>query len=148
VRKRTVNAVDILDLDSFGGLTVPIPDSVAAAMRQTNQLFNSEVSEKRNFTALDRVYTADARILPPGAPMVQGREAIKGFWQQAMAGMDVKSVVLATVDAEMAGDSVVEIGRADLSLNNGQTVTVKYVVHWKQEDGLWKWQTDIWNPNQ
>jgi hypothetical protein len=80
--------------------------------------------------------------------MMQGRETIKGFWQQAMAGMDVKSAVLSTVDAEMTGDSVVEIGRADLTTNAGQTVTVKYVVHWKQEDGLWKWHTDIWNLNQ
>ena len=34
-------------------------------MRQTNDLFNAEVASKRNFEALDRVYTADARILPP-----------------------------------------------------------------------------------
>jgi ketosteroid isomerase-like protein len=127
---------------------VPVPDAIAAAMQQTNNIFNTEVSGKRNFGALDKVYTADARILPPGAPMMQGRETIKGFWQQAMAGMDVKSAVLSTVDAEMTGDSVVEIGRADLTTNAGQTVTVKYVVHWKQEDGLWKWHTDIWNLNQ
>ena len=129
-------------------LTMPVPESVAAAMRQTNDLFNTEVSEKRNFAALDKVYTADARILPPGAPMVEGREAIKGFWEQAIAGMDVKSVALSTVNAEMTGDSVVEIGKADLTTKAGQTVAVKYVVHWKQEDGLWKWHTDIWNPNQ
>jgi ketosteroid isomerase-like protein len=125
-----------------------IPDSIAAGMRQTNAVFGTEVSEKRNFDALDKVYTANARILPPGAPMVEGREAIKGFWKQAIAGMDVKSVVLSTVNAEVTGDSVVEIGRAELTTNGGQIVAVKYVVHWKQEDGLWKWHTDIWNPNQ
>jgi ketosteroid isomerase-like protein len=127
---------------------MPIPDAVAAAMRQTNDLFNIEVSGKRNFGLLDKVYTADARILPPGAPMMEGREAIRGFWQQAIAAMDVKSVVLSTVDAQMAGDGVVEIGRAVLTTNTGQEVAVKYVVHWKQEDGVWKWHTDIWNLNQ
>jgi ketosteroid isomerase-like protein len=125
-----------------------IPDSIAAGMRQTNAIFGTEVSEKRDFAALDKVYTADARILPPGAPMVEGREAIKGFWKQAIAGMDIKSVVLSTVTAEVTGDSVVEIGKAELTTNGGQTVAVKYVVHWKQEDGQWKWHTDIWNPNQ
>jgi ketosteroid isomerase-like protein len=127
---------------------MPVPEAIAAAMRQTNHLFNTEVSGKRNFAALDNVYTADARILPPGAPMIAGREAIKSFWAQAMAGMDVASAVLATVDSEMAGDGVVEIGRADLTTHAGQSVAVKYVVHWKQEDGLWKWHTDIWNLNQ
>jgi hypothetical protein len=26
--------------------------------------------------------------------------------------------------------------------------TVKYVVHWKWEDGDWKWNVDIWNQNE
>jgi ketosteroid isomerase-like protein len=117
-------------------------------MRQTNSLFNSEVGTKHNVDALDRVYTANARILPPGAPMIEGRPQIKEFWKQALAAMDVKSVTLTTVDADACGDTVVEIGRADLVTGAGQTVVVKYVVHWKQEDGAWKWHTDIWNLNQ
>ena len=48
----------------------------------------------------------------------------------------------------MAGDSIVEVGRGDLVLGNGQTVAVKYVVLWKQEGGAWKWHTDIWNTNE
>jgi ketosteroid isomerase-like protein len=126
---------------------MPIPDAIAAAMRQTNELFTVEVGSRRNVAALDQVYTADARILPPGAPMIEGRENIKGFWAQAVAGLDVKSCTLATVTAEQAGDSIVEIGRAEITTNAGQTVPVKYVVHWKQEDGRWKWHVDIWNLN-
>ena len=126
---------------------MPVPDAVAAAMRQTNDLFTVEVGSKRNVAALDKVYTAGARILPPGAPMIEGREKIKAFWADAIAGLDVKSVTLATVNAEVTGDSVVEIGRAELMAGGG-AVTVKYVVHWKQEDGVWKWHTDIWNMNQ
>jgi len=80
--------------------------------------------------------------------MVEGREHIKSFWKQAIAAMGATSVKLTTVDAEAAGDSVVEVGRADLTVAGGQVVTVKYVVQWKQEDGTWKWHVDIWNPNQ
>jgi len=127
---------------------MPVPDAVAAAMRQTNDLFNIEVGSKRNIAALDKIYTIDARILPPGTPMVEGRDNIKAFWSQAIAGMDVKSVTLTSVDADFSGDSVVELGRAEIATNSGHTVAVKYVVHWKQEDGLWKWHTDIWNLNQ
>ena len=127
---------------------MPVPDAIAAAMRQTNHLFNTEVGANHNVEALDKVYTAGARILPPGAPMIEGREQIKAFWTQAIAAMDPKSVTLATVQAETAGDGIVEIGRAELTTNAGETVNIKYVVHWKQEDGLWKWHTDIWNLNQ
>ncbi len=80
--------------------------------------------------------------------MIQGVAGIKTFWMQAITGLDVKDATLATVSAEMAGQDVVEIGRAELSLAGGQSVPVKYVVHWKQHDGKWKWHTDIWNMNQ
>jgi hypothetical protein len=69
-------------------------------------------------------------------------------WNQTIEAMGLTNVELTTVQAESAGDGVVEIGRADLALAGGQMVTVKYVVHWKQEDGIWKWNVDIWNPNQ
>ena len=117
-------------------------------MRHTNEFFDAQVIQPNYCDALDRVYTVHARVLPPGAPMIEGREAIKGFWKQAIVGLGLKSVKLATVEAEMAGDSVVEIGSADLTVGDGSIVTVKHVVHWKQEDGAWKWNVDIWNPNQ
>lgn len=117
-------------------------------MAATNRIFDTELVNTGNFDLLDKVYTANARILPPGAPMVAGRANIKEFWKSAIAALGVKSAKLATVDAEMTGDSVVEIGKADLVVGDGSTVTLKYVVHWKQEDGEWKWHVDIWNPNQ
>ena len=71
-----------------------VSESVLAEMRQTNDLFEAEVIGKRNANALDRVYTADARILPPGAPMIEGRSQIKAFWQQAITDLGVKSAKL------------------------------------------------------
>lgn len=125
-----------------------IPESVRTSMQQTNALFGSAVVKNREIDALDNIYTADARILPPGADLIQGRSQIKNFWKQAIVGLGVKDAKLSTVDAEAAGNTVVEVGRADLTLEGGQTLAVKYVVHWKEEDGIWKWHTDIWNLNQ
>jgi|HubBroStandDraft_1064217.scaffolds.fasta_scaffold1113740_1 ketosteroid isomerase-like protein len=125
-----------------------LPETTIAGMRKTNDLFCSTVVRLRDMEALDHVYTPDAQILPPGADMIQGVAAIKNFWQQAILGLDVQDASLVTVFAESAGDTVVEIGRAALSLKGGQVVPVKYVVHWKLHDGAWKWHTDIWNMNQ
>jgi ketosteroid isomerase-like protein len=125
-----------------------VPETVLAAMRQTNDLFDSEVVRKRNIDALDRIYTVNARILPPGADMLAGREQIKSFWQQAIVGLGLKGARLTTVDAEALAESVLEIGRADLTVGEGQTISVKYVVRWKEEDGNWKWHIDIWNLSQ
>jgi ketosteroid isomerase-like protein len=119
-------------------------------MAATNGIFHDEVFGKRNFDALDLIYTKDARILPPGGPMVTGRDAIKEFWTGLIQATNATAVSLATVDAMPAGDGVVEIGAAVLTLGTGAETTqmhAKYVVYWRQEDGRWKWHVDIWNPN-
>ena len=126
-------------------------DEVKLAMAATNNLFNTEVFGNRNFAALDQIYTSDARILPPGASMISGREAIKKFWSDLIQSVNAKSAVLATVDLMLAGNGLVEIGRATLTIEpQGQSATqmeVKYVVYWRQEGGRWKWHVDIWNQN-
>jgi ketosteroid isomerase-like protein len=116
-------------------------------IQPTNRIFEIEVAGKRDVSALDRVYTADARILPPGAPMISGRENIKTFWRSAIEAMNVRSVKLETVSFEALGDTGIEIGRAILEFAAPGTppATVKYVVMWKLEDGSWKWHVDIWN---
>jgi len=115
----------------------------------TNRLFEEQVGAKRNVEALDRVYTTQARIMPPGAPMVQGRENIKVFWRDAIQALDVASVKLETLDFQNLGDGGIEIGQAHLAFRAAGTpvAIMKYVVIWKREDGAWKWDIDIWNPN-
>jgi ketosteroid isomerase-like protein len=126
-------------------------DEIRLAIARTNNVFASEVVGKRNFSALDQVYTADARILPPGSPMVSGRPAIKKFWSDLVQSANAKSAMLTSVDVMSAGEGLVEIGRAVLTVEpEGQPSTqmeVKYVVYWRQEDGRWKWYVDIWNQN-
>jgi len=125
---------------------------IKQGMAKTNDLFNTEVFGKRNFDALNQIYSSDARILPPGAPMASGREAIKKFWSGLIQSVNAKSAVLESVDVMPAGDGLVEIGKATLTVKPpGQAeaqMEVKYVVFWRQEDGLWKWHVDIWNMNE
>jgi len=123
-----------------------ISPELAAAMKATNAIFVNEVVPTREVSHLDRVYTRDARILPPGAPVIAGRDAIKDFWAGGIAAMDCSSATLETVHAEASGDMIAEIGKAVLTLGSGATVEVKYVVMWKQEDGTWKWHYDMWSP--
>jgi hypothetical protein len=117
----------VLDLDSIAlrrsvesrsmeNATMTSLREIQAGMAETNKLFNSEVFGKRNFDALDRIYTSTARILPPGAPMIAGREAIKKFWSDLVTGANAESAELSSVDVMPAGDGVVEIGRAVLTV--------------------------------
>lgn len=126
-------------------------DQIKLSMARTNDLFNSEVFGKRNFTALDDIYTSDARILPPGAPLISGRESIKKFWSDLIQSTNASSALLSSVEVMLTGDGIVEIGRATLTIapqsQSESQLDVKYVVFWRQENERWKWHVDIWNTN-
>jgi ketosteroid isomerase-like protein len=129
-----------------------VTDAPRLAMASTNDIFNREVFQKRNFAALADVYTADARILPPGGPLVSGLPGITEFWSGLIQAVNATAAVLTSIDVMPAGDDLVEIGKAVLTIQpEGQPQTseleVKYVVYWRQESGKWKWHVDIWNQN-
>jgi ketosteroid isomerase-like protein len=126
-------------------------DQIKRAMQSTYDLFNAEVFGKQNFAALNDIYTRNARILPPGAPMISGRDAIRKFWSDLVQSANAKSAVLMSVDVIQAGEGVVEIGKAILTVEPpdqpAAQMEVKYVVYWREEDSRWKWHIDIWNQN-
>lgn len=97
--------------------------------------------------ALAATYTEDAQLLPPGAPVVRGRSAIRAFWQ-GMFDMGVADGVLETLELEVYGDTATEVGQGTLKTKEGEVIaTAKYIVLWKRENGVWKLHRDIYNMN-
>jgi ketosteroid isomerase-like protein len=93
---------------------------------------------------MSELYTTDAIIYPPGGDAIAGDTAIGAFWKGAY-GMGITKANLETVEAEPAGDQIVETG--NFTLYGGETVLDKgkYLVVWKQDNGSWKLHRDIWN---
>lgn len=120
---------------------VDVRRSIEEANRRFVETFNAGDPGR----AAEEVYTRDARVLPPDAPIVEGREAIAQFWRSAAQQMGMRSVALSTVALDVAGDAAHEVGHADVGLTSGQEVRLKYVVIWKQDEGRWGWHIDIWN---
>ena len=123
-----------------------IQSSIESANKQFMDLLGQGDVE-----AIADLYTPEARLLPPGAPMMTGREAIKAFWQGAI-GMGIKAARLETIQVEPAGNTACEIGRFSLTVqpDGGEPVDMlgKYVVVWKIEDATPKLHIDIWNTDQ
>ncbi len=95
------------------------------------------------------VYTMNATILPPNAPIMKGKEAITAYWQGALE-MGVKEAQLETVEVTpMEENAACEVGNYVLKIQpEGSPVITdkgKYMMVWKLEDGIWKWDTDAWN---
>ena len=125
--------------------TAQDPAAVRLGIDGTNHRFEEVFNRGDAAGAAREVYTRDARILPPGAAMVQGRDSIAEFWAAAVQQMGIRRVELSTIDLQPLGEQAIEIGRARLTVSSGDVASAKYVVVWKQEDGRWRWDVDIWN---
>jgi uncharacterized protein (TIGR02246 family) len=90
------------------------------------------------------VYAPDAKVMPPGSPVVTG-SVIEQFWAGVL-GMGVTGAVLKTVSLEEREDVAVEEGQYEMRVGADVVDTGKYVVvHRKQPDGGWRLGLDIWN---
>lgn len=124
-------------------------------------LFDEALAETRSafVAALERgdaataagVYAADARLLPPAAELLQGREAIMAFWA---AGVEagIAGVEIETLEVTRDGCHAYEIGRYALRLRPDEGGTVvdrgRYVlVHARQEDGAWRRSVEMFSPD-
>jgi ketosteroid isomerase-like protein len=125
------------------------PDRIAlaSAVDAANRRFENTFNSGDAAGAAREFYARDARILPPGNQTVQSAEKIAAYWAAAATAPQtgVRRVQLTTLDLQAAGDAAYEIGRATLTLANGQRVTPRYLIVWKKEDGMWRRYLDIWN---
>ena len=109
-----------------------------------NRLFEKKFASG-DASGMALLYTRDAMLMPPGAPVQQGAEAIGGFWKMAM-DMGIKSAKLNTIEITEAGENAIEVGEYNLAGADGQSIDHgKYLVIWKKEKGNWRLAKDMWN---
>lgn len=94
-------------------------------------------------------YTADAVLLAPGTPRLDGADAIRAFWQGFVDG-GVQDISIETTEVVEAGDIGYGIGSYTCTLpsESGERVrdTGKFVVVYRrQADGGWKVVADQFN---
>ena len=119
--------------------------SVKTSIDQANQTF-SVTFAKGDAASLASLYTEQATILPPGAPMMKGRKNIEAFWKQAMTSL--ANLKLQALDVQSYGSSTArEIGKFTADAGQQQVVG-KYVVIWKKSGKNWHLDSDIWNTDK
>jgi uncharacterized protein (TIGR02246 family) len=128
--------------------TVPALAQDKAAIQNLNDQF-ARAFNAGDIAAVAAHYTENAVVLPPGAEMVMGRNAILTFWKAASE--QIGDFKLTAVDVKPLGsDAAREIGTFSLRTKGSQPqeVTGKYVVVWDKVGADWKIATDIWNTNK
>lgn len=121
-----------------------LTDADRAAIRSVTDSFSARMVAG-NFDGLMPLYTADAALLPPNAPTVRGREAIKTF---IASFPPVKSLRLTIDTIAGAGDFAYARGRyliqftdSMIPADSGKFLETRR----KQADGSWPYETDMWS---
>lgn len=124
-------------------MTNPMDEqAISAVNRQFEAAF-----DQGDAAGVAGVYTASGQILPPNLEPMDGKDAIRAFWQGAM-DMGITAAKLETIELEVLGETAIEVGRGTLYVDGGQVADVaSYIVIWKKEEGNWRWHRDIWNSN-
>ncbi len=108
----------------------------------------SEAYIAQDFDAMANLYTQDAKLIPLGVPIVEGRKAIKTRWMMGKEtkvlshGMDASEI---NIIGDYAYDYGYYHGTSQKEGNPLSSWKGKYVVVWKKEAGSWKMYIDIWN---
>jgi len=114
-----------------------------------NREFAAALNAK-DAAAAAALYAEDAVLIPPGEPIVRGRQAIEEYWRGAIESGGVRDVSVETLDARSSGALGYETGSFVLTVDgpDGQPVVDRgrYVELLRREpDGRWVSTHGIWN---
>ena len=142
----------VLALSGCSGSEESMQTEVSASkleLGQMNRDFAAALNAK-DAKAAAAAYTEDAVLIPPGEPLVQGREAIEEYWRGAIELGGIRDVSVETMDALSSGSLGYETGSFVLTVNgpDGEAVIDKgrYIELLRREpDGRWLSTHGIWN---
>jgi len=104
-------------------------------------------------TAIGNVYAEDGEFLPPGAPRVSGRAAVRSAWAGILKAPNLSLTFESSkVVVSSAGDLAVATGPYKLRLDGpkGQRIedAGKFVEAWTRVNGEWKVLGNIFNSDK
>jgi ketosteroid isomerase-like protein len=119
---------------------VDIAAETAALRARSEGVIAAEMSQ--NVDAAVAFYAQDAIVLPAGAPLLSGRDAVRQMYAEVFGSGAVKAFesIPTVLEVAASGDIGYEYGVNRFTLNTpgGEMLDVgKYVAVWKKIDGEW-----------
>jgi uncharacterized protein (TIGR02246 family) len=117
-------------------------------IRQLSEQWVAAVATK-DPAATVKFYTDDGVLLPQGAPLAEGHDAIAKVWRGYFDLPDFSLTFGPTkINISLSGDMAYEIGTYALGFRGDKGPVQekgKYLVVWKKVGGTWKAAADIFN---
>lgn len=127
---------------------------VACGQRKQALIFSAEAAQEweaaranNDAEAIAAIHTEDAQVMPPNAPVVEGRSAIRSYYrnvfetQAVPAKFDEREVIV-------FGDMTYRQGIYEMELPDGRHEYGKFMQLWKNVDGNWKLHRAMWSSSE
>lgn len=122
------------------------PKDVTNEIVEANEVF-ANLFKAHKGQEIGKLYTENGRLFPSNSPVIEGQEAIGQFWN-AVLSMGIDKVTLTTVHVESFENTAIEEGAYKLfDANSNQLDEGKYIVIWKNIEGQWRLDRDIFSSN-
>ena len=124
--------------------------AVSESIRAKDQAFTAAMVAGDVETVMAQ-YADDAIVLPPGAPMLEGSQAIREMFAPWLSSSPPSSMTLdsETIVVAGSGDYAHAVGTFTISGTEPNGVQYsdngKFVAVWRNVGGDWKMVADIWN---
>ncbi len=132
----------------------PEPPDLAAEEQTIRDLDRRWVEAVASIDTMSiaNLYTADGYFMPPNAPRVDGRDAIRSAWAGMLQGPNVSLTFQPTeIVVAQSADMAYDIGTYNLAMDGPEGRIEdegKYVVVWKKVNGEWKVVADMFNSDK
>ena len=122
-------------------------DNTARAIQALEAAFEQHGNARDAAVLTESFYAEDAQLLPPNAPRVKGKTAIRDFWTAFIAA-GAAEMKLETGEVAQSGDLAYSIGAYGYTLE-GVRHSGKYLVVYRRDAaGAYKAIADAFNDNQ
>lgn len=144
MRKLSLSALVLIVAAASCAAPPTSQDSSAIAARSAEWIAAFQAGDA---DAVAAFYTADARVLPPNAPVGNGRDEVRAAFD-GMISVGLTGT-LTSLEATEAGDIGYQVGTYTLeSRADGTTVDEgKFIEVWKKVDGEWFISNDMFSSN-
>ena len=124
----------------------PAPNDAARAIRALEAEFQRHANANDAAALTEAFYNDDAQLLPPNAPQVNGKSAIRDFWKAFLAA-GVSDVVLDTGNVSSSGDLAYGVGIYGFTAAGTRQSGKYVVVYRRQSNGSYRAVADAFSSN-
>ena len=124
----------------------PGPNDAARAIRALEAEFQRHANANDAAALTEAFFAEDAQLLPPNAPQVNGKAAIRDFWKAFLAA-GVSDVVLETGNVSSSGDLAYSVSKYGFTASGARQTGKYMVVYRRQSNGSYRAVADSFNSN-